>query len=110
MDEINYRRVIALPKCRCEDCGATCYHDRDQIFRCVVCDHELFETCLDCGQLVGWCECEPAVKTTSKRNGTNGKAAPPKAAPPKKKATRAKPAPVRPAKPAKPAAVRAKKK
>jgi len=59
MDEINYRRLTALPKLRCEDCGATAYQDREAIFRCVVCDHERFETCLDCGHLVGWCECPP---------------------------------------------------
>ena len=59
MDEINYRRLTALPKLRCEDCGATAYQDPESIFRCVVCDHERFETCLDCGHLVGWCECPP---------------------------------------------------
>ena len=60
MDEINYKRVTALPKRRCEDCGATAYQDSDGVYRCVVCDHERFETCLDCGHLVGWCECQPS--------------------------------------------------
>jgi len=74
MDEINYRRLVARPKMRCEECGATAYQDPDEIFRCVVCDHQLFETCLDCGQLVGWCECEPAqgqtaTKTRKARGG-----------------------------------------
>ncbi len=68
MDEINYRRLISLDKERCEQCGATCYEDPDKIFRCVVCDHERFETCLDCGFLVGWCECAPVVpKPPSKK-------------------------------------------
>jgi hypothetical protein len=69
MDEINYRRLTSLPKQRCEHCGATCYHDQDKIFRCVVCDHERFEVCLDCGHLHGWCECpppEPIVKKTAR--------------------------------------------
>lgn len=60
MDELNYRRLTERPKMRCEECGATCYQDPDGVFRCVVCDHERFETCLDCGHLVGWCECPPA--------------------------------------------------
>ena len=64
MDEINYRRLTARPKMRCEDCGATAYEDPGSVYRCVVCDHERFELCLDCGYLVGWCECpekqEPA--------------------------------------------------
>ena len=79
MDDINYRRVTNLPKRRCEDCGATCCQDQDKIYRCVVCDHERFEVCLDCGQLVGWCECEPATKavakSTARRVGANGKTA-----------------------------------
>jgi hypothetical protein len=77
MDEINYRRLVQRPKLRCEDCGATSYQDPEGVYRCVVCDHERFETCLDCGHLYGWCECDP-----------------PKLAPPvkprKKRATKAK--------------------
>jgi len=61
MDEINYRRLTALPKQRCEDCGATCYADPDHVFRCVVCDHDRYEVCLDCGHLSGWCKCGPAT-------------------------------------------------
>lgn len=68
MDEINYRRLTSLPKQRCEDCGATAYQDPDQVFRCVVCDHERFEVCLDCGRLCGWCECPPPP--TIKRSRT----------------------------------------
>jgi len=69
MDEINYRRITALPKQRCEDCGATCYEDPEKVFRCVVCDHERFETCLDCGHLTGWCECPPPATTKPQRRG-----------------------------------------
>ncbi len=67
MDEINYRRVTSLEKLRCEQCGATCYEDPDKIFRCVVCDHERFETCLDCGFLEGWCECTPPATEAPKK-------------------------------------------
>ena len=63
MDELNYRRVTALPKRRCEDCGATSYLDPDKTYRCVVCDHEMYEVCLDCGHLTGWCLCEEKGKT-----------------------------------------------
>lgn len=59
MDDLNYRRLVNRPKKRCETCGATCYQDPDGVFRCVVCHHERFETCLDCGHLRGWCECPP---------------------------------------------------
>jgi hypothetical protein len=69
MDEINYRRLTALPKIRCESCGATAYEDPKTVFRCVVCDHELYEICLDCGHLRGWCECPPPppIKKTARR-------------------------------------------
>ncbi|MFQ5845415.1 MAG: hypothetical protein ACE5JG_10565 [Planctomycetota bacterium] len=60
MDELNYRRLTSREKTRCEGCGATAYQDPREVYRCVVCDHELFELCLDCGHLVGWCECPPA--------------------------------------------------
>ncbi len=59
MDDFNYRLLIQRPKQRCEDCGATAYTDPTEVFRCVVCDHEYFETCLDCGCLSGWCDCPP---------------------------------------------------
>ncbi len=67
MDELNYRRLTGRPKLRCEACGATSYQDEAGVFRCVVCDHDRFEMCLDCGQLRGWCECPPpapAVRPT----------------------------------------------
>ena len=67
MDEINYKRLTNYPKLRCEECGATSYKDPAEVFRCVVCDHERFETCLDCGFLTGWCECEPTP--TVKKHG-----------------------------------------
>ena len=66
MDELNYRRLTTCAKIRCEDCGATAYEDPKAVFRCVVCDHELFETCLDCGHLVGWCECPPPPEPPAK--------------------------------------------
>jgi len=67
MDEINYRRLTSLPKMRCEECGATAYKDPDGVFRCVVCNHERFEVCLDCGHLRGWCECPPAVTVPTRK-------------------------------------------
>ncbi len=67
MDEINYRRLVARPKERCEDCGATAYEDPAGVFRCVVCDHERFEICLDCGHLFGWCECPPPPDDPQKK-------------------------------------------
>ena len=73
MDEINYRRVVARPKQRCEDCGATAYLDPDEVFRCVVCDHERFEICLDCGHLLGWCECPPPEKPETKKRSSKSK-------------------------------------
>lgn len=59
MDDLNYRRLVTRPKKRCEKCGATSYQDPKGVFRCVVCNHEAFEMCLDCGSLRGWCECPP---------------------------------------------------
>ena len=73
MDEINYRRLTALPKRRCEDCGATAYTDPKGVYRCVVCDHTHFEICLDCGHLTGWCECPPPP-TTGGRKRTRARA------------------------------------
>ena len=67
MDEINYRRLTALPKQRCEACGATAYKDPDQVFRCVVCDHQRYEVCLDCGHLRGWCQCPPPEPIPKKK-------------------------------------------
>jgi len=67
MDEYNYRLLVQQPKRRCEECGATSYTDPDEVFRCVVCDHEYFETCLDCGRLRGWCECPPKPAPRKKR-------------------------------------------
>jgi len=70
MDEINYRRLTAKPKIRCPECGATSYEDPDGRFRCVVCNHDRFEICLDCGHLTGWCECPPApVAVKAERRG-----------------------------------------
>jgi hypothetical protein len=59
MDELNYQRLTARPKTRCPSCGATSYKDPEGLFRCVVCNHDMFEVCLDCGHLTGWCECPP---------------------------------------------------
>ncbi|MCK6460368.1 MAG: hypothetical protein L6Q95_10800 [Planctomycetes bacterium] len=71
MDELNYRRLTSRPKTRCPSCGATSYKDPEGLFRCVVCNHDMFEVCLDCGHLTGWCECPPeaavAVKTAARR-------------------------------------------
>lgn len=66
MDELNYRRITSCAKRRCEACGATSYKDPAEVYRCVVCDHERFETCLDCGMLMGWCECKPEPVVTTR--------------------------------------------
>ncbi|MHC4937515.1 MAG: hypothetical protein ACYTHK_00930 [Planctomycetota bacterium] len=55
MDELNYRRLMKYPKRRCEESGATQYLDPQGIYRSIIDDHERFETCFDCGYLVGWC-------------------------------------------------------
>jgi len=60
MDELNYRRLMKYPKRRCEESGATQYMDPQGIYRSIIDDHERFETCFDCGYLVGWC---PAPET-----------------------------------------------
>ena len=76
MDEINYRRLIACPKIRCEECGATTYEDPKGVYRCVVCDHDRFEICLDCGHLVGWCACpEPVPTDARKKRARRGRSA-----------------------------------
>jgi hypothetical protein len=81
MDEINYRRLVNRSKIRCEDCGATSYEDPKGVFRCVVCDHDRFEVCLDCGHLEGWCECPPPPEPEPKKRARRTKAkAPAKAA------------------------------
>lgn len=76
MDEINYRRLTSRPKIRCPSCGATSYKDPEGLFRCVVCNHDMFEICLDCGHLTGWCECPPAAAVAVKtaRRGRTAKA------------------------------------
>ena len=82
MDELNYRRLTHCSKVRCEECGATSYQGPDGTYRCVVCDHQHFETCLDCGHLTGWCECppEPAPAPAPKtRAATKKKARRPRA-------------------------------
>lgn len=65
MDDLNYRRLVSRPKKRCEECGATTYQDPAGIFRCMVCDHERYEVCLDCGELRGWCNCPPPARTAT---------------------------------------------
>lgn len=60
MDDLNYRRLMKYQKRRCEESGATAYMDPQGIFRSIIEDHERFETCFDCGYLVGWC---PAPET-----------------------------------------------
>ena len=55
MDDLNYRRLMKYAKRRCEESGATQYMDPQGIYRSIIDDHERFETCFDCGYLVGWC-------------------------------------------------------
>lgn len=72
MDDLNYRRLVSRPKKRCEKCGATSYQDPAGVFRCMVCDHDRYEVCLDCGDLRGWCLCPPPAKivATAAKTGT----------------------------------------
>ncbi|MHC4953643.1 MAG: hypothetical protein ACYTGZ_07120 [Planctomycetota bacterium] len=92
MDDLNYRRLMKYSKQRCEESGATAYMDPQGIYRSIIEDHERFETCFDCGYLVGWCPtpetceqpvwvAERAAAAAAKRKGTKKKKAPaPKAA------------------------------
>ena len=80
MDELNYRRLMKYPKRRCEDSGATQYMDPQGIYRSIIDDHERFETCFDCGYLVGWC---PTPETCEQPIWVRERAA--KATPSKKK-------------------------
>lgn len=73
MDEINYRRLVRCPKTRCEQCGATAYQDPEGVHRCVVCDHARFEVCLDCGHLMGWCQCVAAEEAVPQRTSRRSK-------------------------------------
>ena len=86
MDDLNYRRLMKYQKRRCEESGATQYMDPQGIFRSIIEDHERFETCFDCGYLVGWCPtpetCEQPIWVAERNKGK------------KKKAPKKKPAPV----------------
>ncbi|MHC4410738.1 MAG: hypothetical protein ACYS0F_17250 [Planctomycetota bacterium] len=85
MDELNYRRLMKYPKRRCEESGATQYMDPQGIYRSIIDDHERFETCFDCGYLVGWC---PAPDTCEQPIWVRERAAK-KKGPAKKKAAKA---------------------
>jgi hypothetical protein len=85
MDELNYRRLMKYPKRRCEESGATQYMDPQGIYRSIIDDHERFETCFDCGYLVGWCPspetCEQPVwvQERARKAGAAGGASKPAA-------------------------------
>ena len=84
MDDLNYRRLMKYQKRRCEESGATQYMDPQGIYRSIIEDHERFETCFDCGYLVGWCPTrETCEQPTWVAERTKGK---------KKKAPKKKPA------------------
>jgi hypothetical protein len=104
MDDLNYRRLMKYQKRRCEESGATAYMDPQGIYRSIIEDHERFETCFDCGYLVGWCPspetCEQPVWVAERSAKAGGKGATAKKAAAKKAA--ATPAATTPA--AKPAA------
>jgi len=118
MDDLNYRRLMKYQKRRCEESGATAYMDPQGIFRSIIEDHERFETCFDCGYLVGWCptpeSCEQPVwvaERAAKAAGktiTRKKVAMKKAGKKASKKAAARPAPPKPA--AKPAAKKVAKK
>jgi len=88
MDDLNYRRLMKYAKRRCEESGATQYMDPQGIFRSIIDDHERFETCFDCGYLVGWCPapdtCEQPVwvadRAAAKKKKKKKKKAPAKTA------------------------------
>ncbi|MHC4407759.1 MAG: hypothetical protein ACYS0E_12205 [Planctomycetota bacterium] len=96
MDELNYRRLMKYPKRRCEESGATQYMDPQGIYRSIIDDHERFETCFDCGYLVGWCPapdtCEQPiwVRERAKKKGPAKKKAAKKPATDKQPVTKAK--------------------
>jgi len=77
MDDLNYRRLMKYPKRRCEESGATAYMDPAGIYRSIIEDHERFETCFDCGYLVGWCPtpetCEQPVWVAERNAKAAGK-------------------------------------
>jgi len=77
MDDLNYRRLMKYQKRRCEESGATAYMDPQGIFRSIIEDHERFETCFDCGYLVGWCptpeSCEQPVWVAERAAKAAGK-------------------------------------
>lgn len=77
MDELNYRRLMKYSKRRCEESGATQYMDPQGIFRSIIDDHERFETCFDCGYLIGWCPepdtCEQPVWVQDRAKKAGGK-------------------------------------
>ena len=77
MDDLNYRRLMKYQKRRCEESGATAYMDPQGIFRSIIEDHERFETCFDCGYLVGWCptpeSCEQPVWIAERNAKAQGK-------------------------------------
>ena len=77
MDDLNYRRLMKYQKRRCEESGATAYMDPQGIFRSIIEDHERFETCFDCGYLVGWCptpdSCEQPVWVAERNAKAQGK-------------------------------------
>ena len=88
MDDLNYRRLMKYAKRRCEESGATQYMDPQGIYRSIIEDHERFETCFDCGYLVGWCPtpetCEQPIWVAERTKGKKKKA-------PKKKPVAQKP-------------------
>ncbi len=43
-------------KCCEKGCPSMAYYNGER-FLCVICDHEQFEECRDCCNLVGWCTC-----------------------------------------------------
>ena len=96
MDELNYRRLMKYPKRRCEESGATQYMDPQGIYRSIIDDHERFETCFDCGYLIGWCPspetCEQPVhvRERAKKAGPKKTAAKPAAKKATKKAAKKK--------------------
>lgn len=53
------RRVIRKQPCKA--CPCMTYWN-GHAFLCVGCDHEMFEPCLDCQSMLGWCQCAGDVE------------------------------------------------
>lgn len=59
------RSPPAKAKCGRDGCPSTTYDNGDH-FLCVCCDDEMFEPCIRCSNLKGWCTCDGADRSPVK--------------------------------------------